>query len=96
MVRYGYIWSIATLSGGGTDANTDPIQQTKTWKTFLCDAQPSTGRYMVNQNGDKIEIAYLVFAMPNQGIILKRGGLVKDHEGIERTILSLEYNTFTV
>jgi len=97
MVRYGYTWSIATLSGAsGQDANNDPIQPTKTWKTFLCDAQPSTGRYTVGQNGDKIAIAYQVFAMPNQGITLSRGGLIKDHEGIERTILSLEYNTFSV
>lgn len=96
MVRFGYTWGIATLSGGGTDQNNDPIQQTKTWKAFKCDAQPQTGRYMVSQNGDRIDINYLVFAMPNSGIILTRGGLVKDHEGIERTIVSLEYNAFTV
>lgn len=96
MVRYGYIWSVATLSGGGVDVNNDSIQQSKTWKTFKCDAQPSTGSYTVGQNGDKIEIAYQCWAMPNQGVILTRGGLVKDHDGIERIILSCEYNTFSV
>ena len=96
MVRFGYIWSIATLSGGGTDANNDPIPYVKTWTTFKCDAQPSTGRYTISPSLDQIEIAYQVWAMPNQGITLTRGGLVKDHDGIERIILSCEYNTFSV
>lgn len=94
--RYGYTWQIAVLSGGGKDINNDPIPQDKEWTNFKCDAQPATGRYIVGQNGDKIEISYQVWAMPNQGITLSRGGLVKDHEGVERIILQSEYNTFSV
>lgn len=96
--RFGYTWSIATITGGGIDENNDPIPATKTWKDFKCDAQPSIGgnAYVVSQTGDKITISYQVWAMPNQGVTLTRNGLVKDHEGIERIILQTEFNTFSV
>src|SRR5665648_1029767 len=96
MVRFGNIWNIATLSGGGVDDNNDPIPGTIDWKPFKCDAQPSDGYYAAGKDGDQINLSYRVWVMPNQGIILKRGGLVRDHDGIERIILQPEYNTFSV
>lgn len=96
MVRFGFNWHLLSLSGGGVDANKDPIAQTATWTPFICDAQTASGRFIVGANGDQINISYAVFAAPGQGVSFVKGGTVKDHLGTERTILETEYNYLAV
>ena len=96
MVRYGFIWHLQTLTGGGVDANNDPIAPTESWTPFICDAQSGSGNFSVSSTGDKINISYLVYYALGQGLTFKKGARVNDHNGIERIILESEYNYFTV
>lgn len=96
MVRYPFTWHLQILTGGGLDANNDPVAQTKTWTPFTCDAQGSTGRFAVGGSGDTIAVSYLVFYALGQGLTFKAGANVRDHNGIERVILESEYNYITV
>lgn len=95
MVRYGFTWNLQTLTGGGVDANNDPIPQIATWTPFICDAQLQTGRFVVNGLGDKINITYSVYVSDKELTFLK-GATVKDHNNVERVILGTEYNYFMV
>jgi len=96
MVRYGFTWYLQTLTGGGVDANNDPIAQTVDWIPFVCDAQLQTGRFVVSGLGDKINITYAVYVAPGQELTFLKGVNVKDHNGVERIILGTEYNYFMV
>jgi len=96
MVRYGFTWSLQTLTGGGVDLNNDPIAKTIGWIPFICDAQLQTGRFIVSGSGDKINITYAVYVAPQQGLTFLKGVNVKDHNGVERIISGTEYNYFTV
>ena len=94
MVRYGFTWYLQTLTGGGVDANNDPIAQIATWVPFKCDAQLQSGRFIVGGSGDKINITYAVYV--GQELTFSKGVNVKDHNGVERSILGTEYNFFIV
>lgn len=96
MVRYGFTWHLQTLSGGGVDANNDPIPQTQDWTPFTCDAQGQTGRFTLSGTGDQISISYIVYYALGQGLTFEKGANVRDHKGVERVILESEYNYFTV
>jgi hypothetical protein len=96
MVRFGFNWFLLSLSAGGLDANNDPIAQVATWIPFVCDAQSASGRFIVGNNGDQINISYAVFVAPGQNVSFVKGGTVRDHLGTERIILETEYNYLTV
>ena len=86
--RYGYTCEYLTFSGGGTDANGDPIAVMETWTPFKCDVQTSSGRFVVGDNGDNIPVTYLLFTNVNTGVV--KGGKVRNG-GVEYTILQ-EHN----
>lgn len=83
--RYGYTWEYLALSGGGNDADGNPIASTETWTPFECDIQTSSGRFIANDNGDKIPVSYSIFTKVNTG--LSRGGKVRDENQKEYTVL---------
>lgn len=74
--RYGYIWEYLTTTGGGIDANGDPIAASEVWTEFECDIQTSSGRFVAGTNGDNIPVTYSIFTPVNTGII--RGGKVRN------------------
>ena len=96
MVRFGFTWYLQSLTGGGVDANNDPIAQTATWTPFKCDAQSQSGRFIVSATGDQINLTYSVFYAPGQGLTFLNGGTVKDHHGVERKVLESEFNYLSV
>ena len=59
--RYGYTWEYLTTSGGGEDADGNPIASTETWVPFSCDVQTSAGNFIVGTNGDNITVTYSLF-----------------------------------
>jgi hypothetical protein len=96
VTRYGFTWYLLSLTGGGVDANNDPIAQTAIWTPFLCDAQLASGRFVVGATGDQITLTYSVFFAPGQGLTFVKGGTVKDHHDVERIILESEFNYLSV
>ena len=96
MVRFGFTWYLQSLSGGGLDANYDPIPQTAIWTPFKCDAQLASGRFVLGATGDQINLTYSVFFAPGQGLTFLKGATVRDHHGVERIVLESEFNYLSV
>jgi len=83
--RYGYTWEFLAVTSGGEDADGNPIAGAETWTEFECDVQTSSGRFVTDDNGDKISVTYSLFTKVETGLV--RGGKVRDENGIEYTVL---------
>jgi len=82
--RYGYTLEYLTTSGGGEDANGNPIAPTKVWTPFKCDVQTSSGRFVAGDTGDNIPVTYSIFTNINTGVV--KGGKVRNGS-VEYTVL---------
>jgi len=83
--RYGYIWEYLTTSGGGEDADGNPIAATEVWVPFECDVQTSSGRFVVGTNGDNITITYSLFTK----VDVLGAVRVRSDKGIEFNVLQI-------
>ena len=81
--RYGYIWEYLTTTGGGEDADGNPIAAVETWVPFSCDVQTSSGNFVAGANGDKINVSYSVFTKVDTLGAVK----LRDDKGVEHTVL---------
>lgn len=94
--RFGFTWSFLSLTLNAKDLNNDPVAPTESWLPFKCDAQLQTGRFIAGSTGDQISVTYSAFVAPNSGMNFSIGGMIKDHNGIERKILGFEFNYLLV
>ena len=81
--RYSYIWDYLTTTGGGEDADGNPIAAIETWVPFECDVQTSAGRFIVGPNGDNINITYSIFTKIDTLGAVK----LRDTDGVEYVVL---------
>ena len=81
--RYSYIWEYLTTTGGGEDADGNPVAATETWVPFECDVQTSSGRFVAGANGDKINVSYSLFTK----VDILDATKVRDDSGNEFTVL---------
>lgn len=85
--RYGYEWEYLAVTGTLIDTNRNPVAGTETWTKFQCDVQTSSGRFVAGQNGDKINVSYLLFTNVATGLV--KGGKVRDESGKVYTVLNI-------
>jgi hypothetical protein len=85
--RYGYTWEYLTTSGGGEDADGNPIAAIEVWVPFECDVQAglSGGSYAVGVNGDNITVTYSLFTKVNVLGAVR----VRSDAGIEFNVLQI-------
>lgn len=83
--RYGYTWEYLTTSGGGEDADGNPIVAVEVWVPFYCDAQTSSGNFIVGTNGDNIAVTYSLFTK----VDVLGAVRVRSDAGIEFNVLQI-------
>lgn len=85
--RYGYTWQYNFTTGGGEDADGNPIAGIKIWKGFECDVQTSSGNFVAGTNGDKIAVSYSIFTKDYRAAEI--GDVLKDTNLKEHTVLQV-------
>lgn len=83
--RYSYIWEYLTTTGGGEDADGNPVAAIETWVQFECDVQTTAGRFIVGPNGDNITVTYSLFTKVDILGAVK----VRDDKGVEFNTLQI-------
>ena len=86
--RYGYQWGFKdNISGGGEDADGNPIAETFVWGLFRCDVQSAAGRFIAGPNGDNIALTYSLFTSINPKFNL--GDQIRSDKGEIFTVLQI-------
>lgn len=86
--RYGYTWSYDVSTGGGKDANGDPIAASLTSTPFECDAQTDKGSFSADFGGDNVTSSFFVAIPLSTVLTFNKGQFVTDHNGKKRRVIN--------
>ena len=85
--RYGYTWQYLTSVEKADDEDGNPTSPTDTWADFECDVQTSSGRYVKNDNGDRVDVSFSIFTKIDTSLSI--GGRVRDENQKEYVVLQI-------